>query len=54
MRIDRHTDGADGRTDRKTDMTKLIVPFSNFANASNIVQIRRIFAYILLRISQFL
>jgi Fe-S-cluster formation regulator IscX/YfhJ len=24
---------ADGRTDRQTDMTKLIVAFSNFANA---------------------
>jgi len=25
----------DGRTDRKTDMTKLIVAFRNFANAHN-------------------
>ena len=27
---------ADGRTDRRTDMTKLIVAFRNFANASKI------------------
>jgi hypothetical protein len=26
---------ADGRTDRQTDMTNLIVAFRNFANASN-------------------
>jgi len=27
--------GMDGETDRKTDMTKLTVAFSNFAKASN-------------------
>ena len=27
-----HTEGADGRTDRQTDMTKLIVLLCNFAN----------------------
>jgi hypothetical protein len=26
---------ADGRTDKRTDMTKAIVPFHNFARASN-------------------
>jgi hypothetical protein len=31
MRTDRQTDG---RTDRKTDMTEVIVAFRNFANAA--------------------
>jgi len=32
---------ADGRTDRQTDMTKQIVAFRNFANASNNVPFQR-------------
>jgi Fe-S-cluster formation regulator IscX/YfhJ len=32
-----HADGEqDGRTDRKTDMTKLVVAFRNFENAPNV------------------
>jgi hypothetical protein len=29
-----HAKGTEGRTERRTDMTKLIVTFRNFANAS--------------------
>jgi hypothetical protein len=37
-----HADeGTDGRTDRQTDMTKLIVAFRNFANASKMINFTR-------------